>query len=49
MDIIGDILLNSLRLGRGAGNIISNSVFGWSALGLNISGSMNTAIGYNAL
>ncbi len=49
LDIIGDILLNSLRLGRGPGNTISNTVFGWNALWVNVSGTTDTAIWYGAL
>ncbi len=39
----------NLTVGRGAGNIATNSVLGFGALASNVSGHSNTAIGYNAL
>ncbi len=48
LDVIWDILVNSLRLGRGGGNIISNTVFWWNALNVNVTGTTNVAIGYGA-
>ncbi len=43
-----DATINSLRVGRGAGNIATNTVFGVTALNANISGVRLTAVGYNA-
>jgi len=43
-----DIGVNGLTLGRGGGNISSNTAFGGGALQNNVSGSDNTAIGYSA-
>lgn len=45
VDINGDILVNSLNLGRGGGNEISNIAFGQNALGNNTTGSVCAAIG----
>jgi len=44
-----DVIINSLKLGRGAGNKIRNTVFGSAALSFNTSGEFNTAVGFNAL
>jgi hypothetical protein len=44
-----DIYVNSRRIGRGAGNVSSNTVIGNSALRDNTTGSENTAIGGGAL
>jgi trimeric autotransporter adhesin len=49
LDVRGDTLMNSLTLGRGAGNLIDNTVFGFQALPLNTSWYQNTAIGYQSL
>ena len=40
----GDILVNTLRLGRGGGNILSNTAFGWSALGTNVTATTSVAL-----
>ena len=45
----GDAKVNSLLIGRGGGNILSNVVLGDSALINNIDGIHNTAIGTNSL
>ena len=42
---IKDILVNSITVGRGAGNISSNTAIGNSALNVNTTGTFNTAIG----
>lgn len=44
-----DIYVNSRRIGRGAGNVSSNTVIGNSALRDNTTGSENTAVGGGAL
>jgi hypothetical protein len=43
-----DIIVNSLRVGRGPGNSDFNTVVGFNTLRDNTSGSVNTAIGRNA-
>ena len=42
-------LINSLRVGRGSGNVESNTVFGAKVLEQNTTGSNNTAIGWENL
>jgi carbonic anhydrase/acetyltransferase-like protein (isoleucine patch superfamily) len=49
LTVSADATINSLTVGRGAGNINSNVAFGWDALQNNTSGSDNVAIGRNAL
>lgn len=49
LTLSGDALINSYTLGRGAGNIISNIVFGWNALDANTTGYDNAALGYQSL
>lgn len=44
-----DITVNGVRVGRGGGNVSSNTVLGSSALGANITGTQNVAIGIQAL
>ena len=44
-----DALINGLTIGRGTGNISTNSAFGYRALYLNTIGLGNTASGYNSL
>jgi hypothetical protein len=44
-----DILVNGLTVGRGSGNIVSNTAIGSGALYSNWTGAYNTAIGLNAL
>lgn len=44
-----DISVNSHTIGRGAGNQISNIVFGSGALSVNSTGTNNTALGRNSL
>jgi trimeric autotransporter adhesin len=49
LDIEGDIEVNTLRIGRGGGDKVSNTTMGIAALCLNTSGEYNTANGYGAL
>ena len=44
-----DAIINSVKVGRGAGNKINNTTIGNIALSLNTTGEFNTAIGYNTL
>jgi hypothetical protein len=44
-----DAVINSMQLGRGAGNGISNIAFGYQALHSNTTGYQNIAIGFQAL
>jgi hypothetical protein len=45
----GDVLLNGITVGKGAGSIATNSAFGYQALYSNTIGLRNTAYGYQAL
>ena len=49
LTVNGDSQINSLTIGRGAGNNTSNTVFGNSAFGNNTTGTNNTAVGNAAL
>jgi hypothetical protein len=44
-----DLTVNGIKVGRGAGNVSTNTAIGLSALSSNTSGSDNTAIGLSAL
>ena len=44
-----DALINDLNIGRGAGNVNTNTALGQSALQSNTTGSQNTAVGISAL
>lgn len=44
-----DISVNTLTVGRGSGNITTNTVLGINALSANVSGSGNVAVGWGAL
>lgn len=44
-----DIVVNTLTIGLGGGNISTNSALGVDTLNANTTGSANTAFGYNAL
>jgi len=44
-----DIVVNSLTVGRGAGNVSSNTAFGDDALGASTSGANNVGVGKDAL
>ncbi len=48
LDVNGDALINLLTVGRGGGNIVSNTANGYRALYSNTTGSYNTANGYSA-
>jgi hypothetical protein len=49
LDVNGDALINGLTVGRGAGNILTNTAIGLNALSSNTTGANNAAIGDNAL
>ena len=49
LDVNGDAHINALTVGRGNGNISTNSAFGYQTLYTNTTGSNNTANGYQAL
>ena len=49
LDVNGDALINTLTVGRGAGNNIGNSVLGYQSLFNNTTGDGNVAIGYQSL
>lgn len=44
-----DIRVNGITVGRGGSGLVSNTVLGSSALGVNASGGFNVAIGVNSL
>jgi hypothetical protein len=44
-----DLTVNTIRVGKGAGNIADNTVVGASALNSNTTGTSNTAVGYLSL
>ncbi len=44
----GDATINDLTIGKGNGNVVSNTAIGVSAGALNASGTDNVSIGYNA-
>jgi hypothetical protein len=45
----GNLTVNGLTVGKGGGNVSSNTAIGGSALSLNTAGSFNTANGYRTL
>ena len=49
LDVNGDALINTLTVGKGAGNQIYNTVLGYQALVNNTTGNDNVAIGYQTL
>ena len=49
LDVAADILVNSITVGRGEGNIGTNTVVGLNVLSSNSSGGQNTAVGRDAL
>lgn len=49
LDVNGDASINGVRVGRGSGDIATNTVVGSAALDNNVTGSGITAIGVNAL
>ena len=44
-----DSYINGIRVGRGGGNVATNTAYGTSALQVNTTGYYNTAAGYDAL
>ena len=46
---VNDVLINSVKVGRGPGNKVNNTVVGNSTLSLNTTGENNTAIGSTTL
>ena len=48
-NISGDATINGVKVGRGAGNIATNTAVGASALNANTTGDYNTALGSSAL
>jgi hypothetical protein len=44
----GDLTINDVRVGRGAGNIVTNTAIGNTALNSNTTGNNNTSIGASA-
>ena len=49
LDVRGDSRINGLVIGRGHGNVETNTAIGRSALSANLMGEYNTANGYQAL
>ena len=50
LDVSGsDAIFNGVRVGRGAGNIATNTLVGSGSLASNTTGNNNTAVGYQAL
>jgi hypothetical protein len=49
LDVSADALINLITIGRGGGNISSNTANGWDALYSNTGGFGNTSIGFYAL
>jgi hypothetical protein len=49
LDVDGDALVNGLTVGKGAGDIATNTVLGYQALNSNTTGSLNTSNGYQSL
>jgi len=48
LQVNGDALVNTLRVGLGAGSVATNTVVGYQALNANTTGGTNTALGYQA-
>jgi trimeric autotransporter adhesin len=49
LEVTNDASFNNVRVGRGNGNVVSNTVLGSNNLSQNTTGDYNTAIGYEAL
>ena len=49
VNIGGEATINGITIGRGTGNLITNTAIGYIALQVNTTGYANTAIGANAL
>ena len=48
-DVVHSLSINSVIVGRGTGNVVSNTVVGNGALNANTTGSANNAFGYKTL
>lgn len=49
LDVNGDVIFNGIRVGKGSGNVFSNTAIGKQALNSNLITSGNTAVGYQVL
>jgi hypothetical protein len=49
LDVNGDAAIHGVRVGRGAGNISTNTALGSGALNANTTGDLNTATGFESL
>lgn len=49
LDVHGDALINGLTLGRGTGNLLSNTIFGDSAFTSNTTGFNNVSVGQTSM
>jgi hypothetical protein len=49
LDVNGDAIINTIRVGLGNGALATNTAFGFTTLNANTSGTQNTGIGYLAL
>jgi hypothetical protein len=49
LDVATDAAIHGVRVGRGAGDISSNTAVGSGALNVNTTGSTNTAVGLNSI
>ena len=48
LDTSNDFTFYGVRVGRGPGAVVTNTVVGYNAMASNTTGSSNTAVGYNA-
>jgi hypothetical protein len=49
LDVIDDILINTITIGKGSGNVLSNTAVGFQALFIGNTGGGNTAFGNTSL
>jgi hypothetical protein len=49
LTVAQDAIINSMKVGRGGGNFVSNSALGYNALGANTGDNGNTAVGSSAM
>jgi hypothetical protein len=49
LSTFADAIINGVKVGRGAGNIATNTAVGFESLSANTSGSLNSAFGYRSL